>query len=61
VTRWRWFVQGYYANDVKPPKVAGELAIEIGGVSREALAMDVDILERRADIGEIVGPFEATQ
>jgi hypothetical protein len=46
---------------VKPPKVAGELAIEIGGVSREALAMDVDILERRADIGEIVGPFEAAR
>jgi hypothetical protein len=58
--RWRWYVRGYYADTVAPPKVPGELAIEVGGVSREALALDVEVLERREDIGEIVGPFEAT-
>jgi hypothetical protein len=52
-------VRGYYADTVKPPKVPGELAIEIGGLSREALAMDVAVLEQREDIGEIVGPFRA--
>ena len=59
MNRWTWFVRGYYADDVEPPKRPGELAIEIGGVSREALAMDVAVLEKREDIGEIVGPFSA--
>lgn len=54
---WTWWVQGYYASDVQPPKVPGELAIEIGGESEEALDMDVKVLQLRPDIGEIVGPF----
>jgi hypothetical protein len=53
-------VQGYYSEHVAPPKRPGELAVEIGGVSREALAMDLAALERREDIGEIVGPFPVT-
>ena len=59
MSSWKWFVRGYYADDVKPPKKPGDLAIEIGGMSREALSMDVAALERREDIGEIVGPFQA--
>lgn len=57
---WSWFVRGYYADDVRPPKTAGELAIEVGGASREALSTDIGALERRADIGEveILGPFD---
>lgn len=56
--RWTWFVRGYYADDVKPPKKPGDLAIEIGGMGHAALAVDVAALEKREDIGEIVGPFE---
>lgn len=56
--RWRWLVQGYYAEHVEPPRVPGELAIEVGGASPGALAADLAALERREDIGEIVGPFE---
>lgn len=56
--RWTWFVRGYYADDVKPPKKAGELAIEVGVDSRHALDMDILVLQERADIGEVevIGP-----
>jgi hypothetical protein len=54
---WTWFVRGYYADDVKPPKQPGAFAIEVAGVSREALAMDLKILQEREDIGYIEGPF----
>jgi len=57
--RWRWFVEGYYADDVAPPKEPSGFAIRVGGVTREALRRDVEALERRPDIGEIVGPYEA--
>ncbi len=50
---WDWHVRGYYNDTVKYPKVSGELAIEIGGVTKEALALDIDILKKREDIGEI--------
>jgi hypothetical protein len=55
---WPWLVRGYYADNVKPPKRPGDLAIEIGGLTRQALDMDLAVLRRRPDIGEIVGPFE---
>ncbi len=57
---WTWFVRGYYGEGAKPPKKSGELAIEVGGVSRGALEMDIAALERRPDIGEveILGPFD---
>jgi hypothetical protein len=55
--RWTWFVRGYYATDVAPPKTPGALAIEIGGTSREALDMDLRVLREREDIGQIDGPY----
>lgn len=56
--KWKWIVRGYYTQDVEPPKTPGGFAIEIGGVSREALQMDLDVLYKRPDIGEIEGPFQ---
>lgn len=56
--RWSWFVEGYYTQDVKPPKEPGGLSIRVGGISREALELDRQILEEDPEIGEIIGPFE---
>jgi hypothetical protein len=61
VRHWRWRMQGYYGAAAKPPRVPGELAIEVGGDSRDALEADRLVLERRPDIGEIVGPFEVPE
>lgn len=57
--RWSWLLRGYYGPEAEWPKVPGDLAIEVGGHTREALAMDLAALESRVDIGEIEGPFEA--
>ena len=49
-----WYVRGYYADTVALPKRCGELAIEVSGVNREALALDIEVLTERQDIGEVV-------
>ena len=51
---WSWYVLGYYADTVALPKRPGELAIEVSGKSREALAMDIEVLTERRDIGEVL-------
>jgi hypothetical protein len=56
--RLPWVVRGYYAADVKPPKTPDGLAIEVRGLSKEVLAMDLDILQKRDDIGRIDGPWK---
>jgi hypothetical protein len=57
--RWPYVVRGYYASWVQAPKVPGDLAIEIGGRTVEALAADVTALQGRKDIGRIEGPMPA--
>ena len=51
--KWEWYVRGYYHSDVKWPKQPNDLAIEIGGVTREALDMDIAVLKNRKDIGQL--------
>lgn len=50
---WEWHVRGYYADNVKWPKQPNDLAIEIGGATRETLDMDIMVLKERKDIGQI--------
>lgn len=51
---WSWHVRGFYGDNVKPPKYPGDLAIEVGGVCKEALSMDIEVLKNREDIGSII-------
>lgn len=55
--RWDWHVRLYYNETVdtkKTGKVPHELAIEIGGLTKEALDMDISVGKERKDIGRIV-------
>lgn len=58
--KWKWFVRGYYADDVKPPKTPGNLALEVGHMSDWGKDLEVKIFEEREDIGrvQVLGPFE---
>lgn len=50
---WDWVVRCYYADDVKPPKKPGDLAIETvhkGDVSKD---MEVAVAKARPDIGVV--------
>lgn len=57
--QWKYLVRGYYADDVRPPKVPGELAIEIGCGDELARDMELRVFEVRPDIGEVdvIGPL----
>lgn len=59
-TPWPWLVRAYYSDTAAAPFQPGVFATEIGGVSKEALALDVECLRRRPEIGAIIGPFEVT-
>ena len=52
--RWSWYVRGYYAAGVLYPKRHGEMAVEVSGISREALALDIKVLTEREDIGDVL-------
>lgn len=51
-SRWSFLVGGYYGPKAKPPKVPGELAIEVGHMTRHGAETELEILEAREDIGE---------
>lgn len=51
---WNWFVRGFYSDSVKLPKQPNSFAIEIGGLSKGALSMDIEVLKKREDIGLII-------
>ena len=57
---WPWLVRAYYGDNATPPRTPGEFSIEIGGLSKEALALDVLCLEKDPEIGTIIGPFEVS-
>lgn len=48
-----WVVRCYYADDVKPPKKPGELAIEVVCRSGSLKDMEVAAGESRTDIGRV--------
>lgn len=58
---WRWRVRGYYADNVKPPKRPGDLALEVGLAGDSAKDLEVKIFEGREDIGRVMvlGPFDS--
>lgn len=49
--RFQFYVRGYYADDVQPPKRPGELAIEVGCDNESVRDMELAVLEEREDIG----------
>jgi hypothetical protein len=51
--QWTWFVRGFYNSAAKPPRKPGQMAIEVGGISKEALDMDILVLLDRKDIGKV--------
>jgi len=52
--RWKLHMRSYYNDTVKPPKQPGALAIEVGGMTREALELDISVSHKRTDIGRVV-------
>jgi hypothetical protein len=46
-----WKVSAYYADDVKPPKEPGALAIEVRCQSDSLKDLEVQVAEGREDIG----------
>jgi len=53
MSKWKYLVRGYYADDVKLPKKPGDLAIEIGCANEAARDLEIQVLERRSDIGTV--------
>lgn len=51
--RWDWLVTNVYGPAAKPPKVAGELAIETCHQGSSSAAIEVSASRSRADIGRI--------
>lgn len=49
-----WFVSGYYAEDVKPPKKPHELALKVWCGSEHVRDMEVEIFKNRSDIGDVI-------
>jgi hypothetical protein len=49
----KYLVRGYYADDVQPPKVPGELAIEVGCNNESTRDMELRVFAVRPDIGEV--------
>lgn len=47
---YKWVVRLYYKDDVKPPKIPGELAMEIVLVDDVAKDVEVEISEMRGDV-----------
>lgn len=58
MAKFEWFLREYYNNTVKPPKIPGTLAVEVGGITRNALSADIEAAKSRKDIGTInlLGP-----
>lgn len=58
MNQWRYRVRGYYADDVKLPKVPGTLAMEVGHDSLSGAQMEEEVFRSRDDIGEVelIGP-----
>jgi len=48
-----YFARGYYADDVKPPKRPGRLALAVELGTKWALDMEVSVFEARPDIGRV--------
>jgi hypothetical protein len=50
---WDWAVRCYYADDVRPPKVPGDLAVET--VHKNATSKDIEVAaaESCADYGRV--------
>lgn len=46
--------RAYYADDVKPPKRPGELAIEVRWATEQDRDMEAALAENRPDIGRVV-------
>ena len=51
---WEWNVSGYYGRLAEYPKKINDLAIAVGGITKEALDLDIDILKKRKDIGLVI-------
>lgn len=47
---WPWYVRMYYADDVKWPKVPGELALETKHKTETSMQMEISAAERNTDI-----------
>lgn len=45
--------RAYYADDVKPPKRPGDLAIEVRWADAAGRDMEADLAEARPDIGRV--------
>jgi hypothetical protein len=50
---WDWVVRCYYADDVKPPKVPGALAIETVHKGDSSKDIEVAVGHARSDIGRV--------
>lgn len=61
--RWRYLVRGYYAADVAPPKVPGDLALEVGCANESARDLELAVFRRRPDIDQVeaLGPLDVTR
>lgn len=53
VSNWKYVVREYYADDVKPPKQPGELAIETVHTTESSRDMEIEAARSRPDIGEV--------
>lgn len=52
--KWKWLISLYYNDTVRPPKVPGELAIQVKLTNDASKDMEVSAAKSRTDIGEIV-------
>ncbi len=51
---YKWLVQCYYNDTVKPPKVPGELATEVACLDDNTKDFEVSVAESRDDVTVIV-------
>ncbi len=54
MTKWKWQVTCYYNDTVKPPKRPNELAIQTVHASDSSKDMEVEVANKREDIGSVV-------
>lgn len=50
---WPWYVRMYYADNVKPPKRPGGLAVETIHKTEQSMRMDIQAGHARKDIDEV--------
>lgn len=54
MNQWKWVVAAYYNDTVKPPKKPGELAMKTVHKDYVGKDIEVDIFNKRDDIGDVI-------